>query len=236
VNFFAYIGPKESRSISYNSVYLTLACVGNFAATMTFYVYQSSNETDDYRLVFIVSISLLREILNACQYQITQLYLIYSLIYTKKLTSFCQVLKEKHTKQNRFLFFCINIYVFRIIICHTVTFLSTVLVVQVEQSVTNYLRMLYVAVAPFSPGGVAIRYVLLVLRMTSRLHMNRRRGKAYTKSGSTRSCADLALRCIDCILRLTHQRAAPKWGRSPLSTTALLVVLVSRCRPVSIGT
>jgi len=157
-------------------------------------------------------------------------------MYAKKFTSFCQVLKEKHTKQNRFLFFCINIYVFRIIICHTVTFLSTVLVVQVEQSVTNYLRMLYVAVAPFSPGGVAIRYVLLVLRMTSRLHMKRRRGKAYTKSGSTRSCADLALRCKDCILRLTHQRAAPKWGRSPLSTTALLVVLVSRCRPVSIGT
>ena len=28
---------------------------------------QSSNETDDYLLVFIVSISLLRRILNACQ-------------------------------------------------------------------------------------------------------------------------------------------------------------------------
>jgi len=29
--------------------------------------YQSSNEIDDYRLVFVVSISLLRKILNACQ-------------------------------------------------------------------------------------------------------------------------------------------------------------------------
>jgi len=29
-----------------------------------FYVYQSSNETDDYRLVFMVSTSLLRKILN----------------------------------------------------------------------------------------------------------------------------------------------------------------------------
>jgi len=47
------------RSISYNSVYLILACVENFAATVhyTFNVNQSSNEMDDYRLVFIVSIS-----------------------------------------------------------------------------------------------------------------------------------------------------------------------------------
>jgi len=33
--FFTYIRPKESRSISYNSVYLILACVENFAATVT---------------------------------------------------------------------------------------------------------------------------------------------------------------------------------------------------------
>ena len=35
VIFFTYIRPKESRSISYNSVYLILACVKNFAATVT---------------------------------------------------------------------------------------------------------------------------------------------------------------------------------------------------------
>jgi len=65
MNFFAYIRPKESRSVSYNSVYLILACVENFAATVTLnvlYVYQYYDG-----LVFIVSVSLLRKILNACQ-------------------------------------------------------------------------------------------------------------------------------------------------------------------------
>ena len=79
--FFTHIRPKESRSISCNSVYLVLAHFENFATTLiwnthqpfngrgsgttrvgqwyeTFYVYQSSNQTDEYRLVFIVSISL----------------------------------------------------------------------------------------------------------------------------------------------------------------------------------
>jgi len=32
---FTYTRPKESRSVSYNSVYLFLACVENFAATVT---------------------------------------------------------------------------------------------------------------------------------------------------------------------------------------------------------
>jgi len=63
--FFRHIKPMESRSIRYNSVYLILACVENFASTVTlkFYVYQLVNEIDDYRLVFIVLISLLREVL-----------------------------------------------------------------------------------------------------------------------------------------------------------------------------
>jgi len=68
--FFTYIRRKESRSISYNSVYLILACIENFVATVTLNIlrhYQSSNKTDDCRLAFIVSISLLRKILNACQ-------------------------------------------------------------------------------------------------------------------------------------------------------------------------
>ena len=33
--FFTYIRPMERRSIGYNSVYLILACVKNFAATVT---------------------------------------------------------------------------------------------------------------------------------------------------------------------------------------------------------
>ena len=35
MNVFTYIRPKENRSINYNSVYLILACVKNFAATVT---------------------------------------------------------------------------------------------------------------------------------------------------------------------------------------------------------
>ena len=69
MNFFTYVRPKESRSISYNYVYLILACVKNFAATVTLNVLRLpvKYETDDYRLVFIVSISLLRKIPNACR-------------------------------------------------------------------------------------------------------------------------------------------------------------------------
>jgi len=61
--------PKESRCMSYNSVYLILACIENIATTVTLNVLclRVKNETDDYWLVFIVSVSLLRKILNACQ-------------------------------------------------------------------------------------------------------------------------------------------------------------------------
>ena len=53
-----------------------------------FYVYQSSNEVNDYRLVFIVSISLLCKILNTCKIKYTELYLVdllnLDLMYVKK--------------------------------------------------------------------------------------------------------------------------------------------------------
>ena len=50
-------------------MYLILACVENSAATvtLTFYVYQSSDEIDGYWLVFIVSILLVYKILKSCQ-------------------------------------------------------------------------------------------------------------------------------------------------------------------------
>ena len=35
VNFFTSIKPEESRSVNYNSMYLILACVESFAATVT---------------------------------------------------------------------------------------------------------------------------------------------------------------------------------------------------------
>ena len=54
VIFFTYIKPKESRSISYNSMHLILQRQWH----KIFCVYQSSNKISDYRLVFIVSISL----------------------------------------------------------------------------------------------------------------------------------------------------------------------------------
>ena len=50
VNLFTYI----EEIISYNSVYLILACVKNFAVTVTlkhFMFPMSSNEIDDYRLM-----------------------------------------------------------------------------------------------------------------------------------------------------------------------------------------
>jgi len=36
MNFFTYIRRVESRSISYNSVFLILACVENFAPTVIY--------------------------------------------------------------------------------------------------------------------------------------------------------------------------------------------------------
>ena len=67
MNFFTHIRPKESRYISYNYVYLILARTENFAATLNILCLLVKYETDDYRLVFIVSISLLRKIPNACR-------------------------------------------------------------------------------------------------------------------------------------------------------------------------
>jgi len=55
--FLTYIRPKKSRFISYNPVYLILAFVENFAATVTLNIL--CLPIVDYRLVFIVSISLL---------------------------------------------------------------------------------------------------------------------------------------------------------------------------------
>ena len=51
VNFFAYIRPRKSRLISYNFVYLILARVQRILQRqwyLTFYVYQSSNEIDEW--------------------------------------------------------------------------------------------------------------------------------------------------------------------------------------------
>jgi len=57
------------------------------------------NKIDDYRLVFVVSISLLRKILNACQIKYMELMPILSLMYVKETTSLCQVLKMCRQKK-----------------------------------------------------------------------------------------------------------------------------------------
>ena len=59
--------------------------------------------TDDYRLVFIVSILLLHKILNACQNLIHGIVAYTFLNVCEKITSFCQALKMMQTK-NWFLF------------------------------------------------------------------------------------------------------------------------------------
>jgi len=62
-------GKVEERGRKGVSV-LEVEGTGRHRKLMTFQVYQSSNETGDYRLVFIISILLLRDILNACQNEI----------------------------------------------------------------------------------------------------------------------------------------------------------------------
>ena len=64
--------------------------------------FQSSNEIDDYRLVFIVSISLLCKILNTCQNEIHGIVTYTFLNLCEEFTSFCQVLKR--CTKNWFLF------------------------------------------------------------------------------------------------------------------------------------
>jgi len=44
VDFFTYIRPKESRSMSYNSVDLILACVENFAVIVTLKTFMFTNQ------------------------------------------------------------------------------------------------------------------------------------------------------------------------------------------------
>ena len=58
-------GKVEERGRKGVSV-LEVEGTGRHRKLMTIHVYQSSNETGDYRLVFIISILLLRDILNAC--------------------------------------------------------------------------------------------------------------------------------------------------------------------------
>ena len=83
---------------------------------------------------------------------------------------------------------------------------------------TKFLYILPMSVARSSSGGVAIRYVLPVLRMTSSLYIiarNRRRS-----SDSVGSSVDLSPWRI---LKLTQQGAAPDRGRSLISTFAVLI-------------
>ena len=70
--------------------------------------FQSSNEIDDYRLVFIVSISLLCKILNTCQNEIHGIVTYTFLNLCEEFTSFCQVLKKMHKKLVPF--FCLTVY------------------------------------------------------------------------------------------------------------------------------
>ena len=64
--------------------------------------FQSSNEIDDYRLVFIVSISLLCKILNTCQNEIHGIVTYTFLNLCEEFTSFCQVLKKDAQKTGSF--------------------------------------------------------------------------------------------------------------------------------------
>jgi len=107
---FTFTGPKESRSISYNSVYLTLARVENFAATVTLNIL-CFPVTDDYRLVFTVSISLLRKTFNACQNLLYRI-VAYTFLNTceKKIHQFLSNIKREAHKRKSVSFFCLTVY------------------------------------------------------------------------------------------------------------------------------
>jgi len=72
--------------------------------TLNILLYQSSNEIDDYRLVFIVLISLLRKILNACQNEIHGIVAYTFLNVCEKIYQFLLCIKKMHAKENWFLF------------------------------------------------------------------------------------------------------------------------------------
>ena len=59
---------------------------------------------DDYRLVFMVSISLLRKIVNACQNEIRGIVAYSFLDVRKKIHQFLSSIKKTHSKENWFLF------------------------------------------------------------------------------------------------------------------------------------
>jgi len=65
----------------------------------------SQVEIDNYPVVFIVSISSLHEIVNTCK-NLIQGIVAYTFLNVceRKFTSFCQVLKKMHTKEDWLLF------------------------------------------------------------------------------------------------------------------------------------
>jgi len=92
-------------------------------------------------------------------------------------------------------------------VCLSVYLPTRIFLVLQVQSSTDFLHVTSPeAVARSSSGGVTIRYALLVLWVTSCLHImarNRRSKKASTHSDY---CTDLTPRRI---LKVAHQKAAP---------------------------
>jgi len=76
----------------------------------TFHVYQSSNEIDDYRLVFIVSVSLLRKILNACLNWMHWIVAYTFLNVREKNHQFLSSIEKDAHKRKLVPFFCLVVY------------------------------------------------------------------------------------------------------------------------------
>jgi len=106
-DFFTYIRPKESTSISYNSVCLILACVKYVAATVTLNILcLPVKQWNRWLPASVYSFNVITT-RNSYAYQklnTRNCSLCVPEYIRKKITSFCQVLKEMHTKENRFLF------------------------------------------------------------------------------------------------------------------------------------
>jgi len=63
---------------------------------------RASNEIDEYRQCLQFQFHYYATLLTYAKIKYTKMYLIITVMYVKKITSFCQVLKKMHAKENWF--------------------------------------------------------------------------------------------------------------------------------------
>jgi len=71
---------------------------------------RASNEIDEYRQCLQFQFHYYATLLTYAKIKYTKMYLIITVMYVKKITSFCQVLKKMHAKENWFFFLPHGVY------------------------------------------------------------------------------------------------------------------------------